>query len=478
MKKIVISRYLRLLLLFVSTLFVTQQLSAQTPGLIIKPASGGGVAVLDPDGDGYVSQKTNGIQLGFTVPPNNDVTQSEIPYVAIIRPDPTGDILRGPIGDFIEIVGVDAAGNNAILTYNDGTNLLYRFRLGGYAPNSKSYSLMIDTDGKFGFTGANADPNAVTGNPGFEVEIVLETNFNVKAYDVNGTISGTLVASYSYDTNCQKSIAVSLAGGDADYFYDFYMPFSSLNSLLTSTTPIRTVAVTVMNPHAAIGNNALSDVGGVTSGSNLDAIFEDLINDQTPTIPGEEVLDRSACPQINPVSTLSTAISGTSTEVSGTSITVSVYKNDGATLLGSKTTTTSGSDWVVNVSDLNPGVTLALGQIVKATATASGKGTSSDNCNMQTVTSCAGITSTTGITLNRISGGKGYTISNSFPAGTIFTWYNADFTLAVYPRQDWFIGQYRKSANECFCLTNHDIFYPNRTNVPEQCVLFYISGTR
>ena len=413
-------------------LSVSEASIGQTPGMIIKPALSPGNTVLDPDGDGYVSQKTNGVQLGFTIPPNNDVVQSEIPYVAIIRPDPLNDILRGPVGAFIEIVGVDAAGNNAILTYQDGTNLFYRFRLGGFAPNSKSYSLMIDTDGKFGFTGPNADPNAVTGNPGFEVEIVLETNFNVKAYNVNGTTTGTLVASYSYDTNCQKSMAVSTASGDPDYFYDFYLPFSSLSSLLTSSTPLRTVAITVMNPHPAIGNNALSDVGGVTTGTNLDAIFEELVEEQTPTVPGAEVLDRSACPTISAVGTSSTAISGTSTEASGTSITVSVYQSDGTTLIGSGTTTTSGAAWTINVSSLSPAVTLAAGQIVKATATATGKGVSEDNCSMKTVTSCA-VSTGTSVTLGRISGGKGYTVTNTFPTGTIFTWYNADFTLAVFP---------------------------------------------
>ena len=240
--------------------------------MIIKPALAPGNSILDPDLDGYVSQKTNGVQLGFTIPPDNDVATSEIPYVAIIRPDPLNDILRGPVGGFIEIVGVDAAGNNAILIYRDATNLFVRFRMGGYAPNSKSYSLMIDTDSKFGFTGLNADPNAMTGNPGFEAEIVLETNFNIKAYNVNGTTTPVEVASFSYDYNCQKSMAVSNAGGDPDYFYDFYIPLSSISTLFTSSTPLRIVAITVMNPHPAIGNNALSDVGGGNSGNNIDQI--------------------------------------------------------------------------------------------------------------------------------------------------------------------------------------------------------------
>jgi hypothetical protein len=209
--------------------FITTVLFAQTPGLILKPATGAGASVLDPDGDGYVSAKTNGVQIGFTNPPNNDVTQSEIPYAPIVQPDPTSDLLRGPSCSFGDIVGVDAAGNNAIMSYYDGTNLLVRFRLSGYAPNSKGYTLFNDTDQKFGFTGPNADPNAVAGNPGFEVEITLMTNFDVGVYKIDGSATaGTAVATYSYDTHCQKSVAITRACDDADYFYDFYVPFSAL----------------------------------------------------------------------------------------------------------------------------------------------------------------------------------------------------------------------------------------------------------
>ena len=476
---------IRHIFLYLFLCALTGQVLGQTPGMIIKPALAPGNSVLDPDGDGYVSRKTNGVQLGFTIPPNNDVTQSEIPYVAIIKPDPLADLLRGPTGAFDEIVGVDAAGNNAILTYNNGTYFFIRFRLGGFAPNSKSYSLMIDTDGKFGFTGPNADPNAVTGNPGFEAEIVLETNFNVKAYNVDGTTSGTLVASYSYDTNCQKSMAVSTASGDPDYFYDFYFPLSSISSLFTAATPLRIVAVTTMNPHAAIGNNALSDVGGVTTGSNLDVIFETLIDGETPKVPGAEVLDRSACPAINAVGTSSTTISGTSTEATGTSITVKVYQSDGVTVLGSGTTTTSGSSWSINVSALSPAVKLANGQLVKATATAVGKGTSFDNCNIQTVTGCAGATSTS-VTITKINGGKGYTIATTFPVGTIVTWYNADYTKAVFPDKNGSLVNIPNPVTTT--LVNQTVLFSTQTGqtfpnlqyfftfqAPGQCVSNYLS---
>ncbi|HET6559668.1 MAG TPA: hypothetical protein VFG54_20250, partial [Prolixibacteraceae bacterium] len=380
----------------------------QTPGLILKPATGAGAAVMDPDQDGYVSQKAGGIQQGFRT---NDVAESEIPFVAIVRPDPLGDILRGPTGGFTEIVGTDAAGNNAILTYSDGINLYFRFRLSNYAPNSKSYSLLVDTDQKFGFTGPNADPNAIAGNPGFEVEIVLRTNFSVDVYNVNGTVSGTLVATHSYDTNCQKSIALSAAGGSPDYFYDFYVPYPALFS---SSTALRYVASTGMSPSPAMGSNSASDVGGATSsGVSLDQLYADLINVQTPTVPGQEVLDRTNCPTITgPVSSGATNVSGTAEDNGAT---IRLYVND--VQVGS--TTVSGGGWTI--TGLTP---LVGGASLKATAQAIGKGESSASCNLTFVGSSCSLMP---VVVSIDNGDKGGRVTNvsSYPVGTVFTLYNA-----------------------------------------------------
>jgi hypothetical protein len=420
----------RYLLLFV-VLFQFSLIFGQTPGLIVQTATAPGKGVMDPNGDGYVSSKTNGVQLGFTNPPNNDVSQSEIPYVPLENSDPTGDLYSGPTGGFADIV------SNGVVGYFDGANFLIRFRVGDYSANSKGYSVLIDSDQKFGFTGINADPNAINGNPGFEVEIVLKTNFSVDVYNVNGTTAGTLSASHSVSTNSLKAMAVTMDSGNPDYFYDFYIPVSDLATLgITTNTPLRFVNVTSNNPQAAIGNNNISDVGGATTGPNIDVIYTGIIDGQTPTplstLDLYGVLNRSLCPSINGVAVANTTISGTSSEPSGTTITVYVYQSNGTSLIGSGTTTTSGTTWSINVSALSPTVTLAGGQIVKATATASGKGASYDNCDIETVTNCTG---TTGInvTVNTISGAKGYTITNTFAAGTIFTWYNSDFTIAVYP---------------------------------------------
>lgn len=430
-----------LIILILILVLHISKIQAQTAGLIVKPAGSPGKAVLDPDGDGYVSQKTYSVQLGFTNPPNDDVLQSEIPFVPLVKPDPSGDPLSGPSGSYNDIIGIDIVGRNAVMTYLDGNNnLLFRFRLGGYATNSKSYSILIDSDQKFGFTGPNADLNAVTGNPGFEFEVVLETNFGVEVYNIDGTTTPSKMVAFStnpYATNCQKSVAVTKADGDADYFYDFYIPFSQLG--IPVSTPLRFVALTGMNPSPNMGNSSQGDVGGVTpSSANLNDLYTTLINSQTPTsasnLNTSGITDRSACPTMNAVTTSSTAISGNSTEAIGTTINVYVYQSNGTTLVGSGTTVTtatSGTNWSINVAALSPSVSLTAGYIVKATATAAGKGVSYDNCDVKTVTSCS-VQTGTNVTISKTSGGKGFDIATTFPVGTVVKWYNADYTPATF----------------------------------------------
>jgi hypothetical protein len=204
---------------------------------------------------------------------------------------------------------------------------------------------------------------------------------------------------------------------------------------IDADTKFRIVAITNMNPAPSMGNNAQSDVGGVTEGTSLDKIYTKLIEPQTPTstnnINDGGILDRSDCPSINPVGATDGTITGSSTEASGTTIKVSVYESNGTTKIGSGTTTTSGADWSINVSSLSPSVTLAAGQIVKATAQASGEGESYDNCNPVTVTDCSQITATpTATQVKKISGSKGYDlVMNGFPQGTQVYLYKQDYTL-------------------------------------------------
>jgi len=342
--------------IFIAAILLSSiQLTAQTPGIIVRPAGTNGPAVLDPNADGYTSTTTSGFS-------SDDISNSEIAYKVIppLMSEPTGDLLRGPSGKFSDIVKtIDGSG---FYLFNDGTNLLCRVRMGGIVSGSKGYSVLLDTDQKFGSSGPDADPNylpattGVNGNPGFELEVVYETNFRVAIYNVDGTSSPVLLTSYSLNTNSQISVAATTDGNDPDYFYDFYVPFSALG--ISTSTPIRVVATTVMSPQAAIGGPK-SDIYGL-SGSNYMEDWINIITHQpafklTDLIGGgggvgakctdPPVVDQSIAPS-------ATAITGTWTKSIYsliTSATITLYKN--GTSVGS-TSATSGGAWSVSISGL------------------------------------------------------------------------------------------------------------------------------
>lgn len=332
---------------------------------------------MDPNGDGYTSATSNGFVF-------NDQFESEIPYTPLVVPsvEPTSDLGRGPDCGFTDIVD---SGDPVFSYFDANDNLLFRFRLGKASSNSKGYSILIDTDQKFGFSGSNADPNAVSGNPGFEIEIALRTNFGVSLYDVDGNTSPTLQITLSYDNYVQKSVALTTNCGDADYFYDFYLPFSIITThfpSITTSTPLRMAAVTSMDPSAAIGNNAISDAGGIddeAAGFNYDNIFTYIIDNFYPTsvtgIEGGFPAARTSCPTITGnITVSSSSISGTSAEASGTLI--EVFKN-GVTF---GTTIVNAGAWTLS-GNLN----LSAGDIITAAATAPEKSESYDNCSSITV---------------------------------------------------------------------------------------------
>ncbi|MEQ9009568.1 MAG: hypothetical protein RLP12_16935, partial [Ekhidna sp.] len=401
---------------------------SQTKGLIYKPAATG-QSVLDPNLDGYTSSDANGFV-------NEDEDESEIPYTplpSVGASEPDSDLGPGPSCGFTDLVKSDD--NHTIYTYLDASdNLMFRFRLGGTANNSKSYSILIDTDQKFGATGANADPNYTAGNPGFEIEVVLRTNFGVGLYDIDGTTSATEIGDATvdrpYDNYAQKSIAHSEVCGDDDYFYDFYIPFADITAAfpsITTSTPLRMVGQTVINPNEATGNNGISDLGGIDDDTGItDDLWEDLIDVFPPTSAddigsGTTLSPRADCPAITgPIAVGATTVSGTSSEVDGA--TIEVFR-DG---VSEGTTTVSAGNWTLAISAAVANeVFTAAASVSEATATATGtseKSASYSDCNE---TSVGATCSNTPTGLALVSGAKGV-------AGNISGLANTSYTITLY----------------------------------------------
>lgn len=384
---------------------------AQTPGIIVRPAGTSGPAVLDPNLNGYTSIATTGFG-------SSDITNSEIPYktIAPLVAEPTGDLLRGPSGKFSDIVRTfDGSG---FYLFTNGTNLLCRLRIGGIVSGSKGYSILLDTDQKFGPSGSSADPNfqAATngnnGNPGFEFEVVLETNFRIAIYNVDGTSTPILVNSYSLTTNSQISVAATTDGGDPDYFYDFYVPYTAMG--INSTTPIRAIATTVMSPGPAIGGPK-SDIYGL-SGTDYMADWITFITKQPPFTTDSLRSTGSGIPPVctdapavnGPISPSATTVTGTWIKSSFSSVataTITLYR--GATSIGI-TTVSSGGTWSISVSGL----------LNNDIITAAARGAGESQClssNEVTVSSCSNATHTSApaITCSSTRGLEGTMVSGA-----------------------------------------------------------------
>ncbi|MCK4980832.1 MAG: hypothetical protein KAS62_10585, partial [Candidatus Delongbacteria bacterium] len=365
------------------------QLNAQTPGLIIKP---GTQTVFDPNNDGYISAD----EFGFV---SDDLAESELAFVSIATVDaePTEDP-KGPACHFNDIV--DTGSEEPIMVRNDGTNFIVRFRQSTTVDNAKGYSLLIDADGLFGDTEEGAGYSS--SNPGFEIEITLLTKFGVYLNNIDNTSKGTvgginngyysdLVNDSPIDDRFQKSIALTNNCGDIDIFYEFYIPVADIEDAYPgfSTSLIRIVGLTTLNPLPTMGQAQWSDLGGLDDSKygDFEEMFTELIDVADPTDPDDldgpnaSALRLSKCPEINEVNTTTSIISGTSSEADGTVITI----NKNAGLLN--TTTVSSGSWTYDAS----GDGLIAGDVITATATGPNKQESTACSNDVTVIACASL---------------------------------------------------------------------------------------
>lgn len=401
MKRIHLS-YLITLVLLVFTYH--QSVFSQSSGYIVRPATNAaGRLVLDPNGDGYTSATTAGFG-------GDDVSQSEIPYKSIrsYSIEPFGDLRRGANHGYSDFVP-DTSGNGVYHYFSAAQQVQFRMRLGSISPGSKGYSIMMDTDGKFGATGANADPNylpattGTNGNPGFEIEVVLETNFRIAIYNVDGTSTPVLVKQYTnWQDMSQVSIASTNDNGDPDFLIDFYIPFSDLQAApfnLTTASPIRMTATTVMAPQAAIGGPR-SDIYGVSGDT-----YEDMINGQPActvfnTAASCPATQCTAAPSVNtPINTGTVNITGTWTKsaLTGASgvATITVYKN--GVVIGTVSNVASGASWSLNsISLINGDVINAKAQAVGESMCLTSNSVAASTCNSSNTPVAPVLTCTSG----------------------------------------------------------------------------------
>ncbi|WP_299820670.1 T9SS type A sorting domain-containing protein [uncultured Pontibacter sp.] len=322
-----------ILLFFILTAFFPVIVHAQTPGFIYKPATGGGEKVLDPNGNGYISLTT----AGFTGTNDMGAAVSEIPYrqVPTLENEVVGDLNTGSAGGHTDLVPP-----TPVQVYFDGINIMFRLRVGSSSTASKGYNVLLDTDGQFGNLIAGGSLEN-TPNPGFEYEIALESNFDVAVFDHrNNPNGGPKIWSRAVDQYSQRSVAATTNSGNADYFYDFYVPLSALPGV-TAETPLRIAGVTITSAQSGI-TGTVSDVGGVNFqayGYNKQRAWLAIMNGFPATSLNNIrtngfALVTATAPAVNsPILANSTSISGTSGEAAGSVVTV--YRNGVAICGGS-----------------------------------------------------------------------------------------------------------------------------------------------
>ncbi len=293
-------------LIFIVSYFLGLSILAQMPGIIIDNA-GKGASILDPTNDECILKLGGDNQFQFSNAYTNDFIDSEIPYIPIVNNDLSNDLLQGPAFSFADIVGDEDKQQYAALIHFDGQQLLFRIRIDNYAPNSKGYSILIDTDQKFGVEENTADTNAVPGNPGFEVEIALLTKKSINLYLVDGTTNPIVVAEYPFSDYAHRALALSQNNNDSDYFYDFFIPFEQLTSLpnlgISSSSPLRFAVVSNLAPKPSIGSNSIADIAGISSTNSIDEQFVEVMTNQVPIILDQMHLETTKSADCPPVST-------------------------------------------------------------------------------------------------------------------------------------------------------------------------------
>jgi hypothetical protein len=382
---------IKILTTFSIVIFTFLNAIAQSPGQIVRRSSAS--LVLDFNSDGYVSLPIN---TGFTT---SDITQSEIAFktIPLAFSEPIGDLATGQSGSFTDLV-TSPTDKSGLMAYYDGTNLIFRLRVGSISAGAKGYSILIDADFKAGNSGSQPDPNYVaptaqgTGNIGFEWEVLLATgnSTTVTIYETDGKIGSNIVQAYqtTNSNNWQIAGALTTNSNNADYFYDFYVPLSAFTGTyaITGTTSFRMVATTVNSPTSAL-TGSRSDIFGVNDvnyPSTPDGWLAALGGTPPVTLTKLSSGSVGGICSAPPVITSSSITIGSGMSISGTwtrtnatmdaNATISVYRYSSAGALLNTYTSTSaypggvatGTSWTIS------GITAASGDYFVAKA----KGTS------------------------------------------------------------------------------------------------------
>ena len=282
--------------------------SSVNPGQIYSSATAAGPSgdgVLDPNGDGYITLSGSVFSTYPSIIDESvEFEESGWEVIYHSETEPTNDLDTGSSCGATEIVDNNNTGQHAayyrlIDPDTDATNrnefLQFRIRLAQASSGAFGFSILLDTDQRFGTSGISSDPNAVVGNPGFEVEILVGTggsNSGVTMQNVDGfSASSDFIELAHFDAGIRDQWSYarfSNCTSDNPIFVDFYVDFATMPAGITAASTLRMVFASSSSPSSSLGGSA-SDIGGVNDNNYPvdDAAFT-VVVESTPTLSFSE----------------------------------------------------------------------------------------------------------------------------------------------------------------------------------------------
>lgn len=240
-------------------------------------------ALLDPDGDGYITETGGAFTSGttelaeFEIIPNSTTGWLPIQDVSETDSDITpncgnSDLIQDDDGGdfaFYNIIDPTPASPS-----NGDEYILFRFRLAKSPNGNFGYNFLIDTDAAYGST---SDGNSTCGNMGFEREVQFANaggKKGVSVYDVDGNsdFNSTLCNQCVAIADVQEACAASsgaCATSDPQ-FITFPVPLSHIgveSNVSTSAFYIAAATASSGNATSVLGGGNVTDMGALDGGN-------------------------------------------------------------------------------------------------------------------------------------------------------------------------------------------------------------------
>lgn len=255
-----------------------------TPGVVTKTHSSAIYDILlDPDGDGYITE-TGGVftsgtteRAEFEVIPNSTTGWLEIQDVSEVDSDITpncgnSDLLQDNDGnDFAFYNIIDPTPGNP----SDGDEyILFRFRLAQSPNGNFGYNFLVDTDAMYG---GSSDGNSICGNMGFEREVQFANaggKKGVSVYDIDGsTAFNSTICDQCVNVNDVQEACASSSGNCATsdpQFITFPLPLVHIgvpSNVSTSDFYIAVATASSGNATSVLGGGNVTDMGALDGGN-------------------------------------------------------------------------------------------------------------------------------------------------------------------------------------------------------------------